>query len=268
MTRKYYSGVGSRETPLYILYMMSELAMIFEKKGYVLRSGCALGADAAFEDVLTNPSQNAEIYVPNMGFPIKMGTFFKNHYIIPEKKFGTGFNGLYNQATRLIHRHDIHKAWQNCPAYVMKLHNRNMFQVLGIDLKTKSLFNVCYTSGGEVKYEDTNIHTGGTGTAINASDIFNVPVFNLSVDDHYKRLSLFIDENKNLIDYDKLNNLIVRSDFVNKREEGMKEGPFIFTHKDLEEIRLKQKRTRDIKAGIITVKKISNNNTGRVRKTI
>lgn len=255
MKRKSYSGVGSRETPLYILYMMSQLAMIFEKKGYVLRSGCALGADAAFEDALSDPAKNAEIYIPNMGFPKKMGTFFKKHYIIPEKLYGTSFNSLYNQATRLIHKHDIHKAWQRCPPYVMKLHNRNMFQVLGIDLKSKSNFNVCYTSGGETKYEDTNQHTGGTGTAINASDIFKVPLFNLSVDEHYIRLNNFIEENKHLINQEKLDNIIPRSDYVNKRKDNKEDGEFIYTYKDMEEIRLKQKRERDKKAGLIVIKK-------------
>ncbi len=263
MKRKSYSGVGSRQTPLYLLYMMSQLSMILEKKGYVLRSGCALGADAAFEDILEDPVNNAEIYIPNMGFPKKMGTFFKQHYIIPESKFGTSFDGLYNKATRLIHKHEIHKGWRRCKPYVMKLHNRNMFQVLGIDLKSKSSFNVCYTAGGEIKYDDTTTYTGGTGTAINASDIFKVPLFNLSVDDHYKRLSLFIDENKHLLDNDKLDNLIPRSDYVNKRKNNDEYGDFIYTHKDLENERLKQKRERDLKAGLIVVKKNENKGGNR-----
>ncbi len=212
--RKYYTGVGSRQTPFYILYMMSEIAIILEKKGYVLRSGCATGADAAFEDVLEDPKNNAEIYIPNKGFPFKMGTIFKNHYIIPEERFGTGIDGLYCKATRLIHNYDIHKGWKYCKPHIMKLHNRNMFQVLGIDLKSKSDFNVCYTRGKELLYTDTTRDTGGTGTSINASDIYKVPLFNLSYTPHYRRLQGFIKENKHLINYDKLNNTVVRSELL------------------------------------------------------
>lgn len=216
-----YTGVGSRNTPLYILYMMSKIAMILEKKGYILRSGCATGADAAFEDALLNPSKSAEIYIPNKGFPYKMGTNYKNHYIIPKDKFGESFHGLYCQATRLIHQKDIHKLWRYIKSSrTMDLHNRNMFQVLGIDLKSKSKFNICFTKRQELKYEDTGKETGGTGTSINASSLYDIELFNLSVDEHYIRLNKLIDDNQDLIDYDRLNKIIVRTDYNEKKTDG------------------------------------------------
>lgn len=206
----FYSGVGSRETPLHILYMMSKLAMVFEKKGYILRSGCALGADAAFEDILEKPHLSAEIYIPNVAFPLKMGTNMKNHYIVPKDNLG---KNLYHEAMMLIHSKDIHKGWKYCKPYVMDLHNRNMFQVLGKDLITRSKFTICYTKNGAKKYEETDRSTGGTATAINASDLHKVDVFNLGNEEDYKRLNKFIQDNENLIDYGRLNNMVVRSDF-------------------------------------------------------
>ena len=44
-----YSGIGSRETPDNVLVVMEKLGAAFAKKGFVLRSGGADGADSAFE---------------------------------------------------------------------------------------------------------------------------------------------------------------------------------------------------------------------------
>lgn len=242
--RKTYTGVGSRQTPMYILYMMSELAMIFERKGYLLRSGCATGADAAFEDALLDPANNSEIYVPNRGFSGNMGTTHKPYYIIPKERFGTSFKGLYYQATRLIHQKDIHKFWQRCSPHTMDLHNRNMFQVLGLDLKSKSNFNICYTKNKELKYKDTDKNTGGTGTSINASDLYGITLFNLSVDEHYLRLKKFIYENKSLVDYDRLNKIKPRTEVYNERDN---KGHFLKTYEAFESVILKERKERELK---------------------
>ena len=245
---KYYSGVGSRETPMYILYMMSKLAIIFEKQGFILRSGCALGADSAFEDALLNPVKTAEIYIPYKAFPGKMGTKYKNHYICPQDRFNEGgFNSLFRQATRLIHKHEIHRAWRRLSERIMLLHNRNMFQVLGQDLNTKSNFTVCYTKAGETKYEETTQRTGGTGTAINASDIFGVETFNLGKSEHYIRLSKFIEKYDHLIDYERLNKMVPRTDFNKK---GKYEVDFITDYNGHMETIKNDKKRRDIKVGL------------------
>lgn len=205
----FYTGVGSRQTPMHCLYLMSKLAIIFEKQNYILRSGCALGADAAFEDILESPQTHAEIYIPNIGFPLKMGTNIKNHYIVPKEDLGIS---KYEEAMRLIHSKKIHKGWEYCKQYVMNLHNRNMFQALGKDLSTKSRFTVCYTKNGAKKYEQTDRSTGGTATAINASDLHGIEVFNIGNKEDYVRLENFIEKNKNLIDQEKLNKMVIRSE--------------------------------------------------------
>jgi predicted Rossmann fold nucleotide-binding protein DprA/Smf involved in DNA uptake len=50
----YYTGVGSRECPTYILDLMTQYATVLNNKGYILRSGGALGADSAFQSGSTN----------------------------------------------------------------------------------------------------------------------------------------------------------------------------------------------------------------------
>ena len=185
----------------------------------------------------------AEIYIPNRGFPKKMGTSLKSYYLIPKEKYGTGSKGLYRQAMCLIHDKKIHKGWKNCDGWIMDLHNRNMFQVLGQDLKTLSNFTVCYTSGGEKTYEKTHYGTGGTATAINASDLHNVEVFNLGNKEDYLRLHNFVEKHEEHIDYERLHNMVVRSDFNDKKlpykdlfreikNEEKKRFPLLFENKN------------------------------------
>lgn len=44
-----YAGVGSRETPPQVLAVMRSAARVLASRGWILRSGGALGADSAFE---------------------------------------------------------------------------------------------------------------------------------------------------------------------------------------------------------------------------
>lgn len=46
---KYYTGVGSRETPEHILKFIEDVAYWLAGRGYTGRSGSAAGADTAFE---------------------------------------------------------------------------------------------------------------------------------------------------------------------------------------------------------------------------
>lgn len=52
---KYYTGVGSRNTPQDMMKLMTQVVTKPETLGYSLRSGAADGADTAFENGVTNP---------------------------------------------------------------------------------------------------------------------------------------------------------------------------------------------------------------------
>ena len=73
---RFYAGIGARATPPEILSLMTRAAFALTKRGYVLRSGHAIGADSAFE---RGAGEAAEIYLPAPGWrgsasPFHQGT--------------------------------------------------------------------------------------------------------------------------------------------------------------------------------------------------
>lgn len=159
---KYYTGVGSRETPQSILKVIYRIACNLRELGWILRTGDADGADAAF-------SEGAG----------KLKTVFTAKDATPH-------------ACRIAQR--FHPAWNRCSQYAKKLHGRNSFQVLGRDLKTPSRFVICSTRDGATTHAERSIITGGTGTAISIASHYGIPVFNLARPEHLKRFLKFIDQ--------------------------------------------------------------------------
>jgi hypothetical protein len=66
---------------------------------------------------------------------------------------------------------------------------------LGEDLKTPSVFTVCYTPDGAEKLETLNSKTGGTSTAIKLSLLKGVPVFNFKNESSIERFKAFMNDN-------------------------------------------------------------------------
>ena len=147
--KRYYAGIGSRETPQSILEIMTASAVQFAAEGYILRSGAAPGADSAFE---AGAGDQKEIWLPWLGF-----------------------NGSKSQL--LPHKHafevaaHFHPAWDRCSPAARKLHARNVHQILGYDLNTKSEFVMCWTKDGKA--------SGGTGQAIRIAEGYGIPVYYL-----------------------------------------------------------------------------------------
>jgi len=144
----FWTGVGSRKTPEYILAIMAAIAMKHASLGYILRSGRAPGADTAFERGAGNMK---ETFVASDATPAAMEI----------------------AAT-------YHKAWTRLNEYVRKLHGRNAFQVLGRNLDYPSRGLLCWTSDACQCHENRSIVTGGTGTAISIADAYGVPISNLA----------------------------------------------------------------------------------------
>ncbi|MGW8180035.1 MAG: hypothetical protein ACWGQW_14930 [bacterium] len=156
---KAYTGVGSRQTPKYVMDVMTRLARKLDQLGFVLRSGGAAGADLAFEKGATTK----EIYTAR---------------------------DCTLEAMAIAE--EFHPAWHRCGLFARKLHGRNAFQVLGKSLNSPSRFVVCYTKDGVVSHDRRTIKTGGTGTAISIADAWQIPVFNLGRKDHWKRIYEFV----------------------------------------------------------------------------
>lgn len=170
---KYYTGVGSRETPEPILKLMYQIAEKLGNEGWCVRSGGADGADSAFlqgamsafDKVWDNPEFGgseydfAEIYLPWKGFNDSDSTLY--HDTLPPD--------IVKQAVEIAKA--THPNWAACGQGARKLHARNVYQVLGRDLKTPSSFLVCWTKDG--------VAAGGTRTAIVLAEQNNIPVWNL-----------------------------------------------------------------------------------------
>lgn len=150
---KYYTGVGSRDTPPVICALMTELAKYLEGLEYILRSGGAGGADTAFEK---GAHTLKEIYLPWPGFNGNKSPLYK----------------ITMRATKLASA--VHPAWDKCGYGARMLHTRNVYQVLGFDIETPSDFLICWTKDGTA--------TGGTATAIRLAEQHGVIVYNLYKD--------------------------------------------------------------------------------------
>jgi hypothetical protein len=142
MVNKYYAGVGSRETPLDILNLMTRIARKLEFNNFVLRSGGAIGADSAFERGVKN-NCNKKIFVAA---------------------------DATEPAIQLAST--IHPAWHRCTDYARKLHGRNCMQILGENLDTPVKFVICWTRNAQT--------IGGTATAIRLAKQRGIKVYNLA----------------------------------------------------------------------------------------
>lgn len=184
MARNIYTGIGSRGTPEDVLIVMNQLSEILYKKGFILRSGNAIGADKAFE---TNKNPNNEIYVAK-------NQYNKKELILPTKEeFKIAYNYLYDLR--------LHKKIERLKKdYSIKLHSRNVMQILGRDFNLRSRFVFCYTKNGEKTYDEVDPDiTGGTGTAIGLADKCNIPIYNLGLKEDLEYVKKFINDNKDLL---------------------------------------------------------------------
>lgn len=181
---KYFTGVGSRETPTEILALMRKYSRIMTLKGWSFRSGGADGADTAFAqgwcDAYAEDDSvpNGEIYLP--------WNRFNSHY-------KEGVNCVLVTDRKIIERaqdflKEIHPAFSKLTRGPLALHTRNVFQVLGSDLQTPSQGLIGYAaldSKGEPK--------GGTRTAIKLAEQHGVKVRNLAKSEDLEFIKEFVE---------------------------------------------------------------------------
>lgn len=133
-----YAGIGSRETPQAVLDCFERLGYWLARKGYVLRSGHADGADSAFESGCLKANGEMEIYLPWKGFNGSASS-----YILKDN----------DEAITIASR--FHPAFDRLSQGAQKLQARNSYQVLGYGLDSPSAFVICWTKNGK--------GSGGTG---------------------------------------------------------------------------------------------------------
>jgi hypothetical protein len=160
---KYYTGIGSRETPKEILKLMVNLGDGLYGQGYTLRSGGAPGADQAFEWGAARhlPANDvAEIYLPWASF-----CEGQRSKIVAARKEPQ--DEAYEIAAK------YHPRWKYLKFGAKKLHARNVHQIFGYDVNEPefSSFVVCWTKGGK--------GGGGTGQALRIAKDYDIPIYDL-----------------------------------------------------------------------------------------
>lgn len=158
-----YAGVGNRKTPLSVLKQMGEIAQRLEKRGYLLRTGDAKGADQAFRDAV----EKKEVYCANDA----------------------------NDKTINIAR-EIHPAPDSLSGYVLKLQARNCFQVFGAELDDPVDFLICWTPDGMEHHDNRTRRSGGTGQAIEMASRKDIPVINMKNKGWEEKLELILNPNE------------------------------------------------------------------------
>lgn len=172
-----FAGIGSRTTPKNILIQMRKLASVAAKKGHILRSGGASGADTSFELGCNDSNGNKEIF-------------------LPWKNFNRNTSLLYTptENAKLI-ASEIHLGWKFMKLPAKLLIARNMHQILGINLNDPVSCVICWTEDGCESIEQYSIKTGGTGSAIALASIQNIPIYNLCNSDRYVAALEFLSMN-------------------------------------------------------------------------
>ena len=162
--KKLWAGIGSRETPSSILFIMSKIAEAFSGIGYTLRSGHAEGADKAFEFGCDKVNGLKEIFVSADATP---------------------------EANELAMQfHPNPEALKRKGDYVVGLMGRNMQIVSGRNLDQDVDFIVCWTKDGKA--------SGGTGQALRYAESKKIKIYNLYFEEHIKELKLLYQEQKKL----------------------------------------------------------------------
>jgi len=165
-----YAGVGSRTTPGPIKLAMKKAAEMLEAAGYSLRTGDAVGADAAFASGATSK----EVFTKKDATDVTRGIAKEVHPrpdLIGQPKMATALD----------------------------LHARNTNQIFGRDLQSPVDFVLAWTPDGAESEKETGYgrpgkpDTGGTGQAIRLASMKGVPVINIAKPGWEARLQAILD---------------------------------------------------------------------------
>lgn len=162
-TRKFYAGIGSRETPSSLKLSIKRIALALEKMGYTLRSGGAEGADTFFEKHV----KDKEIYLPWKDYNGNKSPLYGN---TPE------------WATQMAL--EYHPNYARLTDGAKKMMDRNSMQIFGDDQSQPVEFVVCWTKDGKA--------SGGTGQAMRIARGHGIKIFNLYNKSDVEELDKFL----------------------------------------------------------------------------
>lgn len=169
------TGVGSRHITDEGKNRIIEVCKYLNNSNNIIRSGGADGSDTIFEENLNNCIK--EIFLPWKGFNNNPSPYYN----------------MINEAYSLAST--IHPYYFRLKTGSKKLHARNMCQVLGYNLDKPSDILICWTKDGCYNEHSSTIDTGGTRSAIVLADRYNIPIYNLNIDEHYNFLINYLSQN-------------------------------------------------------------------------
>lgn len=181
---KFYTGVGSRDTPEDIGKLIEDVASRLSLEGWTLRSGGAAGADSFFETGCDSVFGDKKIFLPWHGFNGRYSRDSFSYMTLEECNSDYAFSLASS----------VHPAWDRLSTGAKKLHARNIFQILGScnDIQMPSSFLVCWA-----KQDKHGIPIGGTRTAWIVAVAHGIPCYNLIDDTDRQKIMSYIKKDKN-----------------------------------------------------------------------
>lgn len=163
----YYTGIGSRETPIDAQHLITEVSIYLKAEGWTLRTGTGSHANKAFQIAA---GENKEVYVPwDNFFPNEVGIASMTEkssrmayevWKLREKK------GLVPTEGRISGK------WEDLHPGTKALLAKAMCMLLGKNLNTPSDMVVCWTPGAKI--------VGISSHVICLAVSKHIPVFNLA----------------------------------------------------------------------------------------
>ena len=183
MNRLYYAGIGSRNTPKFILELMTKLSSKLEKDGLILRTSECEGADRAFISGVKEP-HHKEIYTIEEEYNEYSKSKEPTIYLNGEKIYFT------EQAMQSVYEYSLEpEITIQDKAYLML----SYFQIFGYEDKGEEVlhcnpveFVICWTEDGCSSHLTRTKKTGMTGQGISLADTayIYIPIYNLQNEEH------------------------------------------------------------------------------------
>lgn len=234
-----YAGIGSRETPMEVLELMTKASTWLGARGYTLQSGGAIGADMAFEGKAYPKTLTAGSYdvvnkkgkvVLKAGEVVKIGSkkytdayyAFKDKATkgsivgsdwsekvnVPNTKSFSSFdvvNNKFGNANKVrVIANELHPSSEGLNQWAEALMARNTYQIFGSNLDTPVDFVLFYAKEGKgIRPE------GGTGQAVEMARLKGIPTVNMA-DENWRAKLQEILNNKKLSNEETVKNAEVK----------------------------------------------------------
>lgn len=164
---KYYTGIGSQTITEEESVLITSIGEVMARKGYILKSGAARGADEAFQlgACNVNPSMT-DILLPWGSFKDRLQSSFEGiNYRVPTA-------GEFRVAREYLVAECIIPWFDSMKPANKKFHGRNYYQVMGM-VNTSVVIYCANEANSEV--------SGGTRTAVMIARELGIPTYNLRI---------------------------------------------------------------------------------------